>query len=165
MPVQLSVGLPVLTINHGSTFMVTDLNGEIAAHSEQGIFAEDTRFVSYYALTANGQPWVRLTSAATNYYSSLVYLTNPELATEEGIVTAGTVVLTLARGAGEGIHEDLDLVNHGLTPVRFNLEITLRSDFADLFEVKDHRFVRRGRIVSEWDPDLQQLRTSYRNGE
>ena len=36
MSVQISVGPPVLTISQGSTFMVTDLNGEIAAESEQG---------------------------------------------------------------------------------------------------------------------------------
>jgi N-terminal domain of (some) glycogen debranching enzymes len=45
MPVEINIGPPLLTINHGSTFMVTDLNGEIAADSEQGVFARDTRFV------------------------------------------------------------------------------------------------------------------------
>lgn len=59
MSVQISVGPPVLTINQGSTFMVTDLNGEIAAESEQGVFAGDTRFVSYYAVFANDEPWSR----------------------------------------------------------------------------------------------------------
>ena len=65
MPVEVSVGPPVLTINQGSTFMVSDLSGEIAADSEQGVFAGDTRFVSSYRIFANGQPWVRLTSSAT----------------------------------------------------------------------------------------------------
>lgn len=37
---------PVLTINHGITFMVTDLKGEITTESEQGVSASDTRFVS-----------------------------------------------------------------------------------------------------------------------
>jgi N-terminal domain of (some) glycogen debranching enzymes len=45
--------------------------------------------------------------------------------------------------------------------VTFNLEIALRSDFADIFEVKSHKFVRRGRIVTEWDEKRQTLRTSY----
>jgi hypothetical protein len=39
MPAEISVGSPVLTINQGSTFMVTDLNGEIDANSEAGVFA------------------------------------------------------------------------------------------------------------------------------
>jgi hypothetical protein len=43
MSVEISVGPPVLAISQGRTFMVTDLGGEIAAESEQGLFAEDTR--------------------------------------------------------------------------------------------------------------------------
>jgi hypothetical protein len=42
MAVEINIGPPLLTINHGSTFMVTDLNGEIAADSEQGVFARET---------------------------------------------------------------------------------------------------------------------------
>jgi glycogen debranching enzyme len=50
-----------------------------------------------------------------------------------------------------------------MKPVRFNLEIATRSDFADLFEVKAGNIVRRGRITTEWSEDKSQLRTTYRN--
>src|SRR5208283_800772 len=76
---------------------------------------------------------------------------------------AGTIPLTISRSVAEGVHEDLDLVNYNRNPIRFNLEIAMRSDFADLFEVKSHRFVRRGRIETQWDPDARELRTSYSN--
>jgi hypothetical protein len=33
MPIEITIGPPVLTINQGSTFLVTDLKGEIAASS------------------------------------------------------------------------------------------------------------------------------------
>lgn len=61
--------------------MLTDLNGAIAADSELGVFASDTRFVSHYAIFANGQPWRRLTSAATTYCAARIYLTNDPFAT------------------------------------------------------------------------------------
>src|SRR5262249_28587118 len=141
----------------------TDLNGEIAADSEQGIFAADTRFVSYYAIFANGSSWQRLAASTTTYYDGRVYLTNPAFATEAGQVAGGTLGLVLSRAVGEGIHEDLDVTNYGLTPVRFNLEIAQRSDFADLFEVKAHQFVRRGRIETVWDKRACELRVSYTN--
>jgi hypothetical protein len=32
--------------------------------------------------------------------------------------------------------------------VRFNLEIAIRADFADIFEVKSDGIVRRGRITT-----------------
>jgi len=163
MPVEISVGPPVLATNQDGTFMVTDLGGEIAAESEQGVFAGDTRFLSYYAISANGERWVRLSSSTVSYYAARVYLTNAPFSTEEGEVPAGKLGLVISRAVGEGIHEDLDITNHGLGAVRFNLEIAVRSDFADLFEVKSHKFVRRGRIESEWDPERRELHATYAN--
>src|SRR5713101_4731367 len=163
MSAEISVGPPVLTINQGSTFMVTELSGEIAANGEQGLFASDTRFVSYYAILANGEPWARVTSSTPVYYGARIHLTNGDLITEDIPIAAGTVSLTISRGVSEGVHEDLDLVNYNRIPIRFNLEIAIRSDFADLFEVKSHRFVRRGRIETQWNQDARELRTSYSN--
>lgn len=73
------------------------------------------------------------------------------------------MALVITRSVGDGVHEDLDIRNFGLKPVRFNLEIALRSDFADIFEVKSHQFVRRGKIETEWDRERRELRTSYIN--
>src|SRR5438093_10385263 len=163
MPVEIAVGPPLLSINHGATFMVTGLGGEVQADTEQGVFADDTRFVSYYAIFANGLPWQRLNSAATAYYAARIYLTNAVVPTEDGDVPAGTLSLVIHRTVADGIHEDLDIANHGLGPVRFNLEIALRSDFADLFEVKLGHLVRRGRIVTRWHERRAELETSYTN--
>lgn len=163
MPVEISVGPAVLTINQGSTFMVTDLDGQIAADGEQGIFASDTRFVSYYDIAANGTPWALLTSSAVTYYASRVFLTNKEFETEDGTIPEGVLSLVLGRSIAEGVHEDIDITNYSLTRVRFNLEIAIRSDFADIFEVKSKRFVRRGRIVTKWDQRRAEMQTSYRN--
>ena len=163
MPVNISVGPPAVTINQGSTFMVTAPDGQILADSEEGVFADDTRFVSHYYVFANGQPWKLLTSSTVSYYAARFYLTNPLFETEDRPVDAGALTLSLLRNVADGIHEDIDLTNHGRAPVRFNFEIALRSDFADLFEVKSHRFVRRGRITTEWNEAGGQLETSYTN--
>jgi glycogen debranching enzyme len=163
MPVSISVGPPVVTINQGSTFMVTAPDGQILADTDQGVFADDTRFVNHYAIFANGQPWQLLTSSAITYYAARFTLTNPPLETEEGSVASGVLALCISRNIADGIHEDLDLTNHSLSPVRFNLEIALRSDFADLFEVKSGRFVRRGRITTEWQDSDLHLISSYAN--
>src|SRR5499427_4753414 len=63
------------------------------------------------------------------------------------------------------MHEDLDITNNSMKPVRFQLEIALRCDFADIFEVKSGRIVRRGRILTQWSEANQHLRTIYRNGD
>src|ERR1700730_8246333 len=76
MPVEITVGPPVLTINQGNTFMVTDLNGEISSGSEQGVFSGDTRFLSVYKIFANGVPWQYLSSATVTYYASRIHAVN-----------------------------------------------------------------------------------------
>src|SRR6202022_22834 len=70
-----------------------------------------------------------------------------------------------SRSISGGLHEDLDITNNGLKPVRFQLEIALRCDFADVFEVKSGRIVRRGRITTQWSETRQRLRTTYRNSD
>jgi hypothetical protein len=46
MTVKINVGPPVSPVNRGSTFMVTDDNGQIDPLQAQGVFAGDTRFVA-----------------------------------------------------------------------------------------------------------------------
>ena len=63
------------------------------------------------------------------------------------------------------MHEDLDIINYANCPVHFQLEIALRSDFADIFEVRQHQLVRRGNTQTRWNEDRRELRTTYTNGE
>ncbi len=162
---QIQVGPPVLVINHGSTFMVSEPDSRIDRDEMLGIFADDTRYLSYYAAYANGEPWILLSSSTTAYYAAQFYLINPEFETEDGPVPRGTIGFVISRTVHDGIHEDLDVTNHGPRPIRFNLELTLRCDFADIFEVESRRFVRRGHIETVWDAASRALSTSYRNGD
>ena len=59
--------------------MVTDYGGEIDPLAAQGVFADDTRFVSGYRLSIDGQLWVRVSSQTISYDAALLYLTNPEI--------------------------------------------------------------------------------------
>lgn len=145
--------------------MVTDQRGEIDPESEQGVFAGDTRLVSFYRLYINGAPWHLLNSSAVSYYAARLYFTNPPVPSEDGDIRQRVLGLTVTRAVGGGIHEDLDITNYGLHPARFVLEIALRSDFADLFEVKSHKFVRRGRITTHWDEAREELATAYIHAE
>jgi glycogen debranching enzyme len=162
MAVKVSIGPPIITINQGSTVMVTDLGGEIALESEQGVFAADTRFVSVYEICSNGRPWTRLTSSATTYLSAKVFLVNEAFLAQEGEeVPDHALSLIISRVAHGGIHEDLDVTNYVQKPIRFNLELRLHSDFADLFEIKSKKFIRRAGITTEWNSATRELRTSY----
>ena len=56
-----------LTILEGSTFCICDDRGDIAGHA-QGLFADDTRFLSRLCLTVNGAAPLILSSGKVEYF-------------------------------------------------------------------------------------------------
>jgi glycogen debranching enzyme len=165
MALDITVGPPVITINYGNTFLVSEFDGSITNASDQGFYSRDTRYISRYQLYIDGQPWTLLNSAAITYYASRTYLANPGVITEHGEIAPAILGLVLSRVVAEGLHEDIDLRNYSCQPLHFNLEILIRSDFADIFEVKAKEFTRRGHIETEWKSDSQQLITCYRHDD
>jgi glycogen debranching enzyme len=165
MPLKVEVGPPQIAIHQGQTVLVTELDAQIGWPSDRGLFFFDTRVLSSWAIYANGVVWDLLNGGAVSYYSSKVYLTNRTILTEDGAIPSRTLSLVVSRCITGGMHEDLDVTNNNIKPVRFQLEIVLRSDFADIFEVKSGKIVRRGRITTQWSASGQRLRTTYRNGD
>ena len=163
MALEIKVGPPQLAIHHGNAVLITEPNGEITWPTDKGLYFFDTRMISAWQLSANGVSWDLLNSGTPTYYLARIYLTNRTIATETGDIPEKTLSLVVSRRIGGGIHEDFDITNHGAQPVRFNLEILLRSDFADVFEVKQDHIIRRGRITSEWSDIEQRLVTAYGN--
>ncbi len=163
MSLEIKVGPPQLTIHQGNAVLITAPDGQIPWPTAMGLYFRDTRLISAWLAFANGTAWELLNSGTPAYYLSRVYLTNPVIPTEDGDIPARTLSLIVSRSIDGGVHEDFQLTNHGLAPVRFNLEVMVRSDFADIFEVKAGHIVRRGRITSEWDDAGQLLTTRYGN--
>src|ERR1700680_3939764 len=163
MPIEIKVAPPGITISQGRTFMVTNQAGEIRTSSDEGIYAIDTRFISYYRFYINRQGWELVNSSQLSFYAARYHLINPKIDTEEGIIEANTIGLTVNRTVSEGIHEDLDIVNYTNKKISFVLELAIRSDFADLFEVKAKHLVTRGQVQTRWNEHEGRLRTSYTN--
>jgi glycogen debranching enzyme len=163
MALEITVGPPRLAINQGYGVLISDQDGQIPWPTDKGFYHSDTRVLSSWLIFADGEPWTLLNSGAVAYYACRIHLTNRAINTESGSIAAGTIGLTIARCIAGGIHEDLDLTNHGPTKVQFNLEIVIRADFADLFEVKNGKIVRRGRITTTWSQSKATLKTAYRN--
>ncbi|HEY7243420.1 MAG TPA: glycogen debranching N-terminal domain-containing protein [Xanthobacteraceae bacterium] len=160
---ELTAGPLHLVINQGHTVLVADRDGQMPWPGKTGLYFYDTRIISSWQLYANGEPWDLLGAANISHYAARVFLINRTIPSEQSMIPAGTIGLALSRSVGGGVHEDIDVVNHGMKPVRFNIEIAIRCDFADLFEVKAGKIVRRGRITTEWSAANKRLRTLYRN--
>ena len=163
MSFKVQVGPPQISIHQGHTVLVNDPDGQIVWPSDHGLYFFDTRMVSAWALYANGESWELLNGGAVAHDHARIHLTNRAILTEDGPIAERTIGLVLARAIGGGLHEDIDITNHGGKHVRFNLELAIRSDFADIFDVKSDRMIRRGRITTEWSDAAQTLRTAYRN--
>jgi glycogen debranching enzyme len=156
-----TVGPPLITITRGSTFVLSEPDGCITAYTDQGMYSHDTRYVSNYEMFADGERWVLQNSGAIAYYASRAYLTNPRLITEYGDIDPGTISVIFSRAVHDGIHEDLDIHNYSLKRVRFSFEISLRTDFADIFEVKAKRVLRKGNVTTQWNQEMSELISTY----
>jgi glycogen debranching enzyme len=165
MPFKVQVGPHQIAIHNGQTVLISEPDGQINWPSDRGLYFLDTRVVSSWSIYANGEPWDLLNGGAVTYYASRSYLTNRNIPTEAGTIAQRTLGLVVSRSINGGMHEDLDVTNKSMKPIRFQLEIALRCDFADIFEVKSGHIVRRGRITTEWSEIKQQLRTTYCNGD
>jgi glycogen debranching enzyme len=163
MAFKVQVGPPQIAIHQGQTVLVTGLDGQITWPSEKGLYFLDTRIISNWAIYANGELWELLNGGPITYYSARIFLTNKSILSEDGPIPPRTLGLTISRSISGGLHEDLEITNNSREPVRFQLEIALRSDFADIFEVKSGHIVRRGQITTEWSERRQRLRTAYSN--
>ncbi|HET9920646.1 MAG TPA: glycogen debranching N-terminal domain-containing protein, partial [Ktedonobacteraceae bacterium] len=163
MPIEIRVTPPGITISQGRTFMVTDEGGEISPKSDQGVYALDTRFISYYRLFINRTPWALVNSSQVSFYASRIHLANPTIDTEVGVLEANSINLTVNRMVGEGVHEEFEIVSYVTHPITFVLELSMRSDFADIFEVKSHHIIQRGMQETHWDENDSTLHTTYNN--
>jgi len=161
MAIEVVVGPPQVTINRGDTFVLSETDGYITPYTDQGFYSRDTRYVSNYEIFADGEHWVLQNSGAVAYYASRTYLTNPKITTEHGELEPGTVNLVFDRAVNEGVHEDFDLHNYGMRRVRFSFELSLRTDFADIFEVKAKHLVRKGNVTTTWEPQNAELISCY----
>ena len=163
MSFKVQVGPAQIAIHQGQTVLVTEPDGQINWPSKRGLYFRDTRVVSAWAIYANGERWELLNGGGAAPHVARIFLTNRAFVTKDGPIAARKLGLVIGRHIDGGLHEDLDITNNSQKPVRFNLEIAMRADFADIFEVKGDDIVRRGRIITSWSAKREILRITYRN--
>jgi glycogen debranching enzyme len=125
----------LVKILDGNTFVVSDERGDIEATltDPTGLFSFDTRFLSKWVLTVNGERLNALSTDDLQYFETRFFL----------VPGTGTVYIDAKlsvirqRAVGNGFDEELTILNHDEKPVDLKVRIEAASDFADLFEVKD----------------------------
>jgi glycogen debranching enzyme len=147
-------GRPQHALKHGACFAVLDAFGDAqaAAPAAEGVFFEDTRYVSQLLLTIDGHRPLLLSSTVSEDNAMLaVDLTNPDL-TEDGQVrlSRNSVHLLGTTTLGEdALFLRLELRNFDRDPARFCLALHFDADFVDMFEVRGTVRRRRGQRLPD----------------
>jgi glycogen debranching enzyme len=125
----------LVKILDGNTFVVSDSRGDIEASltDPTGLFSFDTRFLSEWVLTVNGQRLTPLSTDDLQYFETRFFLV-PGTGT---VYVDSKLSVIRRRMVGNGFREQLTILNHDAKPVALTVRFDAASDFADLFEVKD----------------------------
>jgi glycogen debranching enzyme len=150
-----------LTLVESNTFIVSDMAGNIKPDTSEGLFFDDTRFLSDFTLKINGNEPEPLAAKAISNYAGSIYAANAVTAD----FTTRTLSLIRDRFIDQGgFHENMKVSNYDQLPRDINIEIAFDTDFADIFEVK-----RGGRItghdkVLESAPEIPLIFSHWHNG-
>jgi glycogen debranching enzyme len=130
-PARLGQSDGVVTLVEGSSFAIAAQTGDFEPGTPQGLFFLDTRFLSQWQLTIDGETPEALGVAVPEPFAA----TFVQQARRPG-GQGGDFVILRKRYIGRGMREDLIVQNYGPELVRCVLRLTIAADFADLFEVK-----------------------------
>src|SRR6266542_3001686 len=137
-----------LRILEGATFCICDELGDLHGKVE-GLFAQDTRFLSGLKLTINGKRPLLLSSDKIEYFSAAFFMRNPL----GGELAPDVLSIRRERFVGDGMQDSFTVQNQSMEHVEFDLEIEVAADFADIFAVKDYDFALGDPIRAKPLPD------------
>ncbi len=139
-------------LKHGDTFALFNHYGDIVPFrgAPDGIYHQDTRYLSHLELRLNGQRPLLLSSTVNDDNAVLaVDLTNPDLyANNELLLPRDTLHVQRLKFVWEAsCHERIAVRNYDARPHAAALTLRFDGDFADLFEVRGQVRARRGEAV------------------
>ncbi|MFC0098317.1 glycogen debranching N-terminal domain-containing protein [Micromonospora marina] len=145
------------SILDGNNFLVSDDRGNIQPSYDfpTGLFSFDTRFLSTWILTLDGQPLHALSIDDSLSYKTRFFL----VPGEPTHYLDSKVSVIRSRAIGGSLDEELTLLNHADQETEFRLRMEIGSDFADLLEIKNQR-EKGGHTTPTVEPNA--LRLTYR---
>ncbi|SCG76741.1 amylo-alpha-1,6-glucosidase [Micromonospora inositola] len=119
----------------GNSFAVSDSQGDIEVdpHAPIGLFSFDTRFLSRWVLTLDGQRMHALSRDELAYFETRFVLVP---GTASHYIDADVSVIR-HRSIDDSFHERITVLNHSAEPAEFVLRLEIGSDFADTAEIRN----------------------------
>lgn len=147
------------TILDGSTFVVADTRGDVAVGGgrEHGFFCDDTRFLSSWQLAVGDSPLDLLGLDQSAHFAAQFFL-SPQVGPDDAVPYS----VMRRRIVDHAWLEEITVTSHLHVASTVEVTMSVGTDFADLFEVKDA--APRERAI-ECAHDDESLTFSYSNGE
>ena len=153
------VGPGTVTLVEGSSFCISQSNGDIQPDHPHGVFHDDTRILSRWNLLINGQSLESLTASTTEPYRALFIGRVPR---SDGYADSPLIVERV-REVGAGILEEVTIRNYSTEETECEITLNVEADFADLFEVKEARVQRQWEESRMPDGDSLAIRAAWRD--
>jgi glycogen debranching enzyme len=139
-------------LKQGDTFLVVDPFGDMQAREPcaEGLFHEDTRYLSHLSLSVNGhQPLLLSSNITSDNLSLAIDLTNPDVSEQKRLtLPKDTLHVLRSKTLGESAcHETIRVRNYAQETIAVDLVLRFGADFADIFEVRGQARPRRGSIL------------------
>jgi glycogen debranching enzyme len=140
-----------LVLKQDRLFLVTTAHGDITppGRCSLGLFHDDTRILSHYALRLRGGPPSLLSAEAPRTFSAQVDLAVKDLPfggdpwdPKHAVHVRRELVLS------DRLHERLTLTSYFPQPLEYWVELAFGADFADIFEVRGWQRDGRGEFVA-----------------
>ncbi|HJU16503.1 MAG TPA: glycogen debranching N-terminal domain-containing protein [Stellaceae bacterium] len=146
-----------LIIYRGHSSLVTDIRGSIGQGLE-GLYFRKTRFLSKMRCNVEGKEPKFISANGTDSYSMIGYYFSalPSGTPESpksgsgGEIAERAIELQVNRFIGGGLHQDVLVTNHALSPAHIRLSWELAADFADQSEVEGGKRQQQAPVEQDW---------------
>jgi glycogen debranching enzyme len=129
-----------VTLVEGASFCICAPGGDLTGAGPLGLFFRDTRILSQWELSVDGEPPQHLAVMIPEPYRATFLGRLPRRSGR----TDTNLLIERQRRVGNGLREDIVIRNPGSEASACTVSMAVEADFADLFEVKDGRVQTRG---------------------
>lgn len=160
-----------LQVSRSRSVLVTDRKGLVCGKPREGLFVHQARLLSRWEYRINGIAPLAVAVANVQQHSWLGYYIveapgvdpgPPDEGSGEMVsMTEETLEMKISRFIGEGLHEDINLVNYSLQTISFDFEVLFDADFASPTELQQGKRQQQGKLYGEWRGQVAPGRWEY----
>jgi len=134
-----------VSLVEGTSFSISSPGGDIDPGGAQGLFFEDTRFLSQWRLRLDERAPQGLACITRHpFAATFVARGQPRPGQADS-----TLLVERRRYVGNGMREEVVITNLGREAAHCTVTFELDTDFAHIFEVKEHRVRQQGHHAIE----------------